>query len=198
MTKAIRSLNQRRRKLEGAKSALSVSAAENYGLDLHNHLLSFFDKCKNVLGAALDWGRLDMGQRKTHIKQVFKYMLKFRQSKYDAKLTFGGTHSSKGVLGSATEDEVTIYDAAIESDDYEKVMDATVHEFGHTRQLKNAETTLSKDAVKIAAENYIDPSECIEGYRDNLLEEETRIIARTASNGLWQNLFKMSCHQRAA
>jgi len=191
-------LNYRKKQIDRKKSALSFSCVHNYALRFRNHFSSFFDKCAEGAGRALNWARLNMDDRKTHLRKVFKHLMSFNGRDYDVKLKLGGRHPIGNALGAATAKSVMLYDVLLESSDYNKVAEVIAHEAGHVFQLHGAETTLSQDTVDVCAANYVLPHESYEYYLANPIEAEAWIIGCEVGRNFQQDLSKRFGRSRAA
>ena len=194
----VNSLNYRKKQIDREKSAISFSCVCKYALRFRDHLSSFFDKCADGVNRALNWARLNVDERKTHLQKIFKHLMSFGGQNYDVELKLGGRHPTDNALGGATAKKVALYDKLLGSSDYNQVVEVVAHEVGHVFQLNNAGTTLSKDTVDICYAHYVLPHESYEYYFENPIEAEAWIIGREVGRNFKQDLQKRSCPARAA
>ena len=196
---AQRSLEHRKAGIDRNKSKINFQTVSGYALKLRNHLLSLFGKNKVAAGKAMSWACLDMGERKAHISEVYKHISGLNGHYNGTKLRFGGVHSlGNGVLGAASESEITIYDSALKSNNYDQVIEVLSHEKTHNDQLGKAKTGLPKDVVDVCDANYVMPNESIDHYLENPVEKEARIVGQIVGAKILRDIFKSRSRQRAA
>ena len=187
-----KSLQYRKEKLDSLPE-VSYSAAQSYALGRRDHLSSLFYNCRHAMDRALNWTRLNIGERAHHAVQLVKHAL--RRRGHDVKITIAKKDSrAPNALGSCSMDgkEITIYEKALQGS-HDELLNVTEHAGTHPEQTIAASTTLSRNTVEECCDNYIMPGELPREDRKyyneiNKMEKEAFISGETVSEGFTEML----------
>ncbi len=183
-------LNFRKKIIDRVRGAVNVSAVATVAYNFKNHMFDLFKKTGKLLDSAVNWVKLDFGQRKSIIKQIVPHALKFVGVNYDVKVNYCKNYAeNKNTLGSTNGQEINIYDKLVECDDFDKVIDTVTHEPVHIGQIRNTNaTTLSRNVIENCYYNYVSPYEDFEYYKINPIEVEAHAVGQGVSHGFTKKL----------
>lgn len=183
-------LNFRKCVIDKEQGAVNNSAMDGFAKNFKKHMFEFFGKFNNLLGMALNWKSLNFGDRKVVVNQLVKHALNFG-SIQDVKIEYKeNDFKTKNTLGSTDGKTVNIYHKLLECDNFNWVVNTTVHEPVHVFQMQNQSTTLSKSTVENCSYHYISPYEDFSYYKKNPIEVEAHKIGDIVSDGFTEKLRK--------
>jgi hypothetical protein len=183
-----------RKKNIDALPPVDVAAARGYGLRRQEYMLDFFRANPDARKNVLNWKKLDLGNRVKHIIARVKHALRFNgRNNDDVKVrVLPNDAATKNTLGHANRNEVAIYEKAIMDDNPERAEKTVQHETSHVAQIKDADTTLSRETVQTCLVNYVQPAEDFDFYREKIhVEKEVNVIADVATENMTRAIADM-------
>ncbi|MDL2295963.1 hypothetical protein LJC18_04115 [Lachnospiraceae bacterium OttesenSCG-928-E19] len=184
-------LEHRKQQIDAEKSSVCSYSIKSFGMDFREHFNAFFDKATENIKSALNWKKLNFGDRKIHIKKLVKHALNFRKLNHSVKVRFEENNDkNRGTLGATNGRDLMIYDDLLKNDNYDKVVEVCAHEPDHVFQINGAQTTLGSTTVNKCYHNYVTPYESYNHYRQNPIEVEAFEVGRIVSDDFTKELKK--------
>lgn len=187
------SLDARKKINQKLSSEYNDARAREFGADYRKHTINHVLNDATLTRDTFAWETASTAERAEMFPRFVNACASYRfeYSYNPVKTKIKSYHpKNKNAAASAGNGTVTAYQHIINCNDVNRVWETAGHEVDHLFQ-PAGKSTIGQDAVKVAGENYIQPHEDEQLYRDNILEKEAYTVGRIVGHRFKETLAAM-------